>query len=39
MVILGAIVFTLALRKGPDTDSAPSAATPPARGAMPKKAG
>jgi phosphatidylglycerol:prolipoprotein diacylglycerol transferase len=39
MVILGAIIFTLALRKGHDADSAPSADTPPARGAMPKKAG
>jgi len=33
------IIFTLALRKGHDADSAPSADTPPARGAMPKKAG
>jgi phosphatidylglycerol:prolipoprotein diacylglycerol transferase len=39
MVILGAIIFTLALRKGHDADRAPSEDTPPARGAMPKKAG
>ena len=39
MVILGAIMLTLALRRGLDRDSAPRADTPPTRGAMPKKAG
>ena len=40
MVILGAIILMLALRKGVDGDSAPSEVTPPStRGAMQKKAG
>jgi len=40
MVILGVIIFTLALRKGLDGDGVPTAETPrPARGAVPKKAG
>ncbi len=40
MVIIGAIIFTLALRNGINADSAPSEGTPrSARGAMPKKAG
>ncbi len=40
MVILGAIIFTLALRKGLDRDNAPREDTPrSARGAMQKKAG
>jgi len=40
MVILGAIIFTLALRKGLDGDSAPSEDAPSStRGTMQKKAG
>jgi phosphatidylglycerol:prolipoprotein diacylglycerol transferase len=40
MVILGAVIFTLALRKGRDADDAPSEGTPHStRAAMQKKAG
>jgi len=39
MVILGAIIFTLALRKGRDADNVPSADAPRSTRAMQKKAG